>query len=176
MPTGRPAGRPAKPTEVKRLEGNPGKRPLPEQKIGSTIPGLNGSIPKPPTDMGKDGKRLWKQVWTSGEKWLSPDADYPIIMELCHVYDDAEVIRKMIAKGEVERWYITGQGQIVQHPAVSQLKNARVLMNSYYAALGFSPADRARLGLAEVKDSDPLDELLKRRLKRRADNGTASDS
>jgi len=174
MNTGRPPGRPAKPIEVKRLEGNPGKRPLPQQKIGEGLKSVSNGIPKPPTDMGKDGKRLWKMVWNAGQKWLAAEADYPMISELCHVYDDAEVIRRMIAEGKVKRWYETGQGQIVQHPAVSQLKAARVLMNSYYAALGFSPADRARLGLAEVKESDPLDELLKRRLERRAGNDNSA--
>ena len=39
-------------------------------------------------------------------------------------------------------------------------------MTTWLSAIGFSPSDRARLGLAEVRVRDSLDELAERRAQR----------
>jgi len=54
----------------------------------------------------------------------------------------------------------------VTHPMVNQLKELRVQMTTWLSAIGFSPSDRARLGLAEVRVRDELDELAQRRAQR----------
>lgn len=163
--TGRPAGRPAKPTEVKRALGNPGHRSLPDAPMPGE--GLAGAedIPSAPV-LGVDGKRLWTQLWLAGKHWLSPESDAHIMTLLCQAQDEAEEIRRAITIGEVPRFYKLPNGSYVTHPLVIQLKELRSQSTAWLAALGFSPADRARLGLAEVRQNDALDDLQKRRAER----------
>jgi P27 family predicted phage terminase small subunit len=165
--TGRPAGRPAKPTEVKRATGNPGGRALPPAPMPSNGLVPSAGVPTPPV-LAEDGMQLWSHVWNAGRSWLSPESDYTLVRMLCEAHDEHEAIRSRLASGEVERYYVTANGQIVTHPLVTQLSNLRSQMTAWLAAIGFSPADRSRLGLAEVRVRDELDELEKRRASRSA--------
>lgn len=163
--TGRPNGRPAKPTEVKRALGNPGHRPLPDAPMPNEGLPAAESVPQPPV-LGIDGLRLWNQIWRAGKQWLSPDADAHVVALLCQAYDEAEEIRRAIVIGEVPRFYKLPNGSYVTHPLVTQLQQIRSQSTAWLAALGFSPADRARLGLSEVRQSDALTELEARRAQR----------
>ena len=163
--TGRPNGRPPKPTEVKRALGNPGKRPLPTpNRPGSGLTPVTDT-PTPPT-LGPDGLELWIRLWTAGKSWLSPDGDYAVMELLCRATDESEFLRRSLALGEVPRHYVLPNGSFVSHPYVTQLKELRSQMTAWLSSLGFSPTDRARLGLAEVKTLDALDELHRRREER----------
>lgn len=166
-PTGRPAGRPAKPVEVKRATGNPGGRALPAYPaVGEGLPAVE-DIPTPPT-LGIDGLDLWNELWTAGRSWLSPSADRRIVTMLCQAQDEAEALRRAIATGEVKRHYVVPNGQHVTHPYVNQLRELRTQITAWLAALGFSPSDRARLGIGEVRQADVFDELQRRREARAA--------
>jgi P27 family predicted phage terminase small subunit len=120
--------------------------------------------------LGEDGLALWNHVWVAGRTWLSPESDQTIVAMLCEAQDDYCLIRNLLNSGEEPRFYITANGQMVTHPLVTQLQNLRAQMTSWLAAIGFSPADRSRLGLAEVRVRDDLDELQRRRVDR---TGTA---
>jgi P27 family predicted phage terminase small subunit len=162
MATGRPNGRPPKPVEQKRATGNPGKRTLKTAPLPGE--GLAGSanVPSSP-DLGPAGLALWVHVWEAGRSWLSPDSDRTIITLLCQAQDEAELLRTGINSGEYPRVYTHANGSIVTSPYVSQLKELRTQITSWLAAIGFSPSDRSRLGLAEVRVRDELDELQRRR-------------
>ena len=163
--TGRPNGRPPKPTEVKRMLGNPGKRSLPDAPaVGEGLPAADKIPTAPP--LGKDGLSLWDQVWSAGQKWLSTTSDFSMIVMLCQAQDEAEQIRRALAVGEIRRFYVLPNGQQVTHPMVNQLKDLRTQITAWLSSLGFSPTDRARLGLTEVRQSDALDELERRRSER----------
>lgn len=163
--TGRPTGRPSKPVEMHRLAGNPSKKQLPNAPLpGEGLPSVDG-VPTPPS-LGEDGLDLWVNVWQAGRAWLSPASDYALIKKLCEAEDEHEEIRRQLSTGVVERFYATSNGQLVTHPLVTQLGNLRSQMTAWLAAIGFSPADRSRLGLAEVRVRDELDDLAKRRIER----------
>lgn len=167
-PTGRPVGRPAKPIEAHRLAGNPSKKQLPDAPMPGE--GLEGSssIPEPPQTLNDAGASLWYHVWTAGRQWLAPESDRTIVTLLCEAQDEYDEIRQKLSSGEVDRYYTTANGQMVTHPLVTQLGNLRTQMTAWLAAIGFSPSDRSRLGLAEVRVRDELDELQRRRLERTA--------
>lgn len=163
--TGRPTGRPPKPLEVKRALGNPGQRPIPDAPgIGEGLTGVSG-VPDAPY-LDEAGLALWLHVWQAGKSWLAPESDRTIVTLLCQAQDEHEEIRQLISSGEVPRYYVTANGQMVTHPMVTQLGNLRTQMTGWLASLGFSPSDRARLGLAEVRVRDELDDLMKRRQER----------
>lgn len=169
MATGRPVGRPAKPVEQHRLAGNPSKKQLPDAPMpGHGLQSAEG-VPAAPF-LGENGLALWNHVWVAGRTWLSPESDQTIVTMLCEAQDDYALIRDLLNSGAEPRFYITANGQMVTHPLVVQLQNLRAQMTSWLAAIGFSPADRSRLGLAEVRVRDELDELNRRRVER---TGTA---
>lgn len=167
MATGRPNGRPAKPVEAQRALGNPGHRSIPAAPLPGDGIQSNGSVPAMPA-LGLPGAALWNHVWDAGRQWLAPEADRTIVTLLCQAQDELETIRMALASGEVERTYVSTNGTIVSHPYIAQIKDLRVQMTSWLSALGFSPADRARLGLAEVRVRDELDDLVRRRNERAA--------
>lgn len=169
MATGRPAGRPAKPIESHRLAGNPSKKQLPAAPMPGEGLTATAGVPEAPL-LGDAGLVLWDHVWQAGRTWLSPESDKTIVTMLCEAQDDYALIRDLLNSGAEPRYYMTANGQMVTHPLVSQLKDLRAQMTSWLAAMGFSPADRSRLGLAEVRVRDELDELQRRRVDR---TGTA---
>jgi P27 family predicted phage terminase small subunit len=158
-------GRPSMPAERKRAQS--GANDLPAAPFPGE--GLQGSssVPVAP-ELGPDGLELWEHVWQAGRQWLSPESDQTIITLLCQSQDEHEEIRRQILSGEIPRFYVTANGQMVTHPMVTQLANLRTQMTAWLAAIGFSPSDRARLGLAEVRVRDELDELQRRRAERAA--------
>lgn len=163
--TGRPVGRPAKPVESHRAAGNPSKKKLPDAPMPGQGLGAVDGVPNPPS-LADDGLILWASTWNAGRQWLSPAVDYTLVKMLCEAHDEHEEIRRLLSTGAVERFYTTANGQMVTHPLVTQLAALRTQMTAWLAALGFSPSDRSRLGLAEVRVRDELDELGKRRVER----------
>lgn len=161
--TGRPKGRPAKPIERHRLDGTvPTGRPMPLAPMPGEGLKAATSVPKV-SGLGKAGKELWVRLWSAGREWLSPESDYAMLLMACQAQDEAEALRVQFATGKVERMYFTAAGQYVTHPYVNQLAALRTQITSWLSAMGFSAADRARLGLAQVRIADALDELKERR-------------
>lgn len=160
--SGRPMGRPPKPVEQKRALGVSGLPAAPMPGKGLT----GGVVPELPESLRGPGSELWVHVWTAGRSWLAVESDRSIVELLCQAQDEAFEIRELLASGEVPRFYTTANGQVVSHPLVGQLKDLRTQQTTWFAAIGFSPADRARLGLAEVRVRDELDELERRRRER----------
>jgi P27 family predicted phage terminase small subunit len=158
--TGRPTGRPGKPVERHRLAGT--GRDLPDAPgIGEGLEG--GSSPDAPETLGPAGLELWHHVWHAGRQWLAVESDRTLVSMLCHAYDESEKLRQGIESGEFPRVYVHANGSPVTTPWVTQLKELRAQITSWLAAIGFSPSDRSRLGLAEVRVRDELDELAQRR-------------
>jgi hypothetical protein len=147
-----PAGRPTKPIEQKRLIGNPGKRPLPEQSAIMLIPQAT-KTPEPARPLLKYGQELWDRVWESGINWISPNTDLEILLMTCEMID--------------ERWNLR-----VRVMTDNNSKDRRGLREidrqivSNLGLLGFTPSDRSRLGVAEVKKMSKLEELMAKKVNR----------
>jgi P27 family predicted phage terminase small subunit len=164
MATGRPNGRPAKPVERHRDAGtgrNLPNAPMPNEGLSGT----DGSkLPSLPESLGSHGTELWAHVWTAGKSWLAIESDRTIVTLLCNAFDEHEEIREKLATGEYERVYVHANGSPVTTPWVTQLKELRTQMTTWLSQIGFSPSDRSRLGLAEVRVRDQLDELTQKRV------------
>lgn len=147
-----PAGRPSKPVEQKRLLGNPGRRPLPDQSSIALIP-MASVTPEPTRPLLKYGRELWDKVWDSGINWISPNTDTELLLMTCEMID--------------ERWNLRIQvmtnGDPKDRRGLREIDRAIV---SNLSLLGFSPSDRSRLGLAEVKKMSKLEELLIKKAQR----------
>jgi P27 family predicted phage terminase small subunit len=150
-------GRPPKPVEVKRRAGNPGKRPLPEPL--RVLEPLDGP-PDPLKRLQRAGVGLWELIWRDGQDWLTP-ADVPLVQLLCEAADERE--RWLRAVQREGATYTNGTGRVWLHPGIGQSRALGQQMVSMLGQLGFTPADRARLGLAEVRRMAGLADLLQRR-------------
>lgn len=172
--TGGRRGVKALPTERKRLNGNPGKRALGVAPTPSTALEIVNDTPQPPEHLDDVGRRVWISVWSAGRRHLADVADGLLITRLCERWSEGEQLRKWLADDPLNRrWYTTSNGQTVTHPAVKQLEQIDAQLTSWLSSLGFTPSDRARLGLAEVRVADALDEYRRKAVAATVVNGTA---
>jgi hypothetical protein len=141
-----PAGRPAKPIEQKRLIGNPGRRPLPTDALE-----LRGiiEIPEPSRPLLKYGREAWDRVWQTGAHWVSPNTDIELLLMTCEMIDERWNLRVKVL--QTDDWRLRRGLREIERQIVSN-----------FSLLGFSPSDRARLGVAEVKVRSKLQELMQK--------------
>lgn len=143
-----PNGRPPKPTEVKRKLGNPGGRKLPDQTaIQMFEPAV--AVPDPSRPLLKYGREFWDKVWFAGLQWISPNTDAELLLMTCELVDERWNLRVRVMQSNDWR----------ERRALRELDD-RIIRN--LSLMGFTPADRSRLGVAEVKAISKM-EALKRR-------------
>jgi hypothetical protein len=143
-------GRPPKPIEQKRLTGNPGKRALPKEGSLVLLPSMY-EIPEPPRPLvTAAAKELWERTWSMGQTWLSPSTDIELLLMTCEMID--------------ERWNL--RIKVLQDNRPEERRGLRELEKQIVnnlSLLGFTPTDRSRLGVAEVKRVSKLEELRAKR-------------
>lgn len=145
-----PAGRPSRPIEQKRLLGNPGKRAMPNNTI---VLARANTIPEPRRPLLKYGQELWDMVWSLGANWISPQTDSELLLMTCEMVD--------------ERWNLRIKVMQTDDPKLRRgLRELDRQLVSNLSLLGFSPTDRSRLGVAEVKAASKLEELLAKKAQR----------
>jgi hypothetical protein len=139
-------GRPPKPIEQKRLTGNPGKRALPDKALVQIIDRADG-IPEPGRPLLKYGRELWDKVWEAGINWISPTTDMELLLMTCELVD--------------ERWNL--RIKVMQNDDSKMRRGLRELdrlIIGNLSLLGFTPSDRSRLGVAEVKAQSKFQQLM----------------
>ena len=150
-----PGGRPPKPVEVHRRNGNPSRKNLP---VPVTVlrPVRNGT-PAPPPELGQRGQDFWLAVWQAGSAWLSPGLDQPMVEEVCRITDEVTGhLDDITDHGRlIEEPIATASGDVVgtrlvSNPALMNLRRAEESRRRGLIELGFTPTARARLGLAQV--------------------------
>lgn len=147
---------PAKPIEQKRLLGNPGKRAMPDDE--STITLFSGKV-EPSLPLGEAGQKLWDSVFEQGELWISPRTDVAWLQVVCELLDRREILK--------QEWMADPADRKLN---MSLLETEKLLQTGL-GLLGFTPTDRSRLGVAEVKAKSKLEELMERRANREEQRG-----
>jgi hypothetical protein len=135
-----------KPIEKKRQLGNPGKRALP----GADVVQLEGGRVDAPEGLGDAGRALWSRVFDEGEIWISPRLDTVLLERTCRALDRLVVLDELFAQDPLER------------RTVMSINETEKLVANNLGLLGFTPADRARLGLAEVRAKSKWQDYLER--------------
>lgn len=142
------AGRPSKPIEVKRKLGNPGKRALPDSNVVQYLDGVI-SVPEPARPLLQSGREFWDKVWGAGLGWISPTTDAELLLMTCELVDERFDLRVSVLANNDWR----------ERRALREIDD-RIIRN--LSLMGFTPADRSKLGVAEVKAISKM-EALKRR-------------
>ena len=142
---------PPKPIEQKRKLGNPGKRALPNEQTTIALP--SGYV-DPPRPLEFAGQQLWDAAFKHGGTWISSTTDIPLLTMTCEQLDRREQLRSELVEKGLDR------------ALIMSLNETEKLISSNLGLLGFSPADRTRLGLAEVKTQSKLQELMAKKNER----------
>lgn len=144
----------------------PGGREL--VKANPTLVNHNKRSVPVPAGIGDRGSVEWKKIWETGF-WLSPDQDYHWVEMISRAYDDIETFRNRVeADGLIQAGSL---GQPVAHPLIAEIRKCEATIRQCLSVLGFSPTDRARLGIMEAKarrEVADLTEFLDRQAERNA--------
>jgi hypothetical protein len=143
---------PPKPIEQKRKIGNPGKRALPSLASVSTLPAAVG-IPDPLRPLGQEGKRMWDRIWAGAAAWVAPTTDIELVQLACEAMDERIALRVAVLRGS--DWRDRVALRSIEHDLRTML-----------SALGMTPVDRTRMGVAEVRGLSKLEALQARAAQR----------
>jgi P27 family predicted phage terminase small subunit len=164
-----PAGRPPIPPERRKISARGdgllpgGHRPGKEVVIKGND---DSELPAVPEGLGERGVSEWDKIWTAGKLWLHPAEDYHWIEMISRAYDDIAQFREEIEKtGLIVKGYA---GQMTANPLLREIREAESVIRKCLSQIGFSPTDRARLGLAEVKRQTGMADLQAKINKKRS--------
>jgi P27 family predicted phage terminase small subunit len=147
---------PAKPVELKRRLGNPGKRPLQAGLVTLSAVPVNLD---PPETLGDEGAGEWRHVLANC-RWISP-SDLRNLRLYCEALDRRSLLLAEVAsQGHV---LYTDKGYAYLNPAVGALATVETQITKWLSLLGLTPSDRSRLGVAEVKAQSTLELLAAKR-------------
>lgn len=146
-----PRGRKPKPTVLKVLAGNPGKRPL-----NPSEPKPLAEAPRCPTWLDAEGKRKWKALVPELERLgLLTIVDGDTLAGYCQACAEFKFATEILKQeGRVCRVPVMGKEdgevkviawRLSSHPAVHQQRSALALIRAFAALFGLDPSSRSRL-------------------------------
>ncbi len=155
-------GPPPKPTALKRIQGNPGKRKL------NDGPAYSGA-PACPDWLTHEAKDEWKRVTDDlASLDMLRKVDTASLAAYCQSYARWKQAEETIeSEGQTIDEPITNkQGDVVgskvkRHPAVSISKEALASMLRASALFGFDPSNRSRITVGGHPSEDPFEEFMK---------------
>ncbi len=142
-----------KPNELKRMLGNPGSRPLPDQKNLIALPSASSEAPAHLTKKQKD---RWNQI-RSMAPWIAV-TDEPLLTALVEKMSRQEQLKKEMKKSQFVLY--TDKGYAYANPLFGMLSTIETEIFKLLCQLGLTPVDRSKLGVAEVKARSKIQELL----------------
>lgn len=149
-------GRPPLPLEEKRKRGTLRADRLPEAGLIEVerLP-EEEQTPEPPPQLKAKGRDLWSSVFDNG-RWLWQGVDRHLVELTAELMDERQELRALTD----------------QQPENTRLRAALRQLDkqlvSNLSLLGFTPSDRSRLGLVQVKTRSKLQELWEQKHKQPA--------
>lgn len=133
----------AKPTRVKELAGNPGKR-----KVNKKEPRPLG-LPTPPETLSAAALPIWQRLVMSMPEGVYAATDEHLLSAYC---EQVVIFQTASVTLSTEPAVVTGsQGQLVPSPWVKILNEASRLISTLGAQLGLNPAARQSLAVEQPK-------------------------
>lgn len=149
-------GRKPKPTAIKVLEGNPGKR-----QLNSSEPRPNKKAPRCPNWLEDEAKKEWKRMAKQLEHLgILTEIDMAAFSGYCQAYARWKEAEEFITKhGTIVK---TPSGYWQQVPQVSIAQTYLKIMNKFCEQFGLTPSSRTRINaeINKVTETDPMELLL----------------
>jgi P27 family predicted phage terminase small subunit len=132
-----------KPTAIKRLEGNPGKR-----KLNEAEPKPMMGAPECPDYLDDVAKKEWGRLTTilTAMRVLT-EADYIALANLCQAYSTLMDAQRQLNKTGI--LYKTKSGYIQQSPLLGIIHTQTTIVNNLLREFGLTPSSRTRVAIAE---------------------------
>ena len=153
-------GRKPKPTAIKVLEGNPGKRSL-----NTAEPKPEKKAPRCPSWLEEEAKKEWKRLAPSLiAMGVLTEHDMEAFAGYCQAYARWREAEEFLSQhGTI---FKTPSGYVQQVPQVSIAQQNLKIMQSFCSEFGLTPATRARIianggGKDDGSSDDPMESLLK---------------
>lgn len=145
-------GRKPKPTVLKILAGNPGKRELSEREPAPT------GLAKCPSWLDFEAKKEWARIAPELERLgLLTMVDQAALAAYCQAWAEFKgATDQLRSEGRV---YYTEEGEPKPHPAVARQKAAWAAIRGFAAEFGLSPSARTRVK-SDGGKGDDLDYFL----------------
>lgn len=147
-------GRNAKPTALKKLQGNPGKR-----RLNKAEPRPRPGIPNMPPFMPAAAQTEWKRLTPILEKMgVLTAADGAALAAYCKLHAqilqaEAAIQKFGIITAQVDQ--ATGVAVLKKNPAVTVKAESLRLVKAFLLEFGLTPASRSKLTVAEGRDLQP---------------------
>lgn len=141
-----PRGRKPKPTHLKIVENNPGKRPMPHNELGRQ------RRLRAPSFLTKDHKKIWRHCVKYAPYGLLQHIDTALLSQYvvaCASFEEASVNYE--AGPKIVK---SPNGMALPNPWYAIRNRQSQLMISLASELGFTPAGRARLGVRDSHEEE----------------------
>ncbi|NFE94353.1 phage terminase small subunit P27 family [Clostridium botulinum] len=148
-------GRKPKPTAIKIIEGNPGKRPLNKYE-----PKPEKKAPRCPSWLENDAKKEWRRMAKQMEQLGTlTEIDMAAFAGYCQAYARWKEAEEFITKhGAIVK---TPSGYWQQVPQVSIAQTYLKIMNKFCEQFGLTPSSRSRIITdSNDKEDDQMELLL----------------
>jgi len=146
--------RPTKPTALKLIAGNPGKRALPKHE-----PRFQHGVGQPPESLDSVGVQCWQRLAILLDRTgVLTQPDEYALERMCDAYSEIAACKELIDRDG--RTYTTtgsdGNKLIKQNPAVTQLRAADTLFRLYLTEFGLTPSARSKVHANPDEDADQM--------------------
>jgi P27 family predicted phage terminase small subunit len=146
---------PRTPTALKKLRGNPGKRPLPKNEPKPRL-----AIPDPPKELPAKAKKEWRRIAVKLHQYgLLSEIDGAALGLYCDAY-----ARWVQAQDELRKNGLmvpTKTGGPKLNPWLIILNKSYEQMRRMLTEFGMTPASRSKVSVAKnPEDVDPMEEVL----------------
>ena len=147
-------GRKTKPTAIKELEGNPGKRALNKQE-----PKPENAIPICPPHLNGSARTEWTRITHELHALkILPRIDRAALVAYCQAWGDyVKACNKLKKEGEV---IISDKGGMYQNPWVSIKNRSMDQLVKISAEFGMTPSSRARVKVETPTEEDEMTRFL----------------
>ncbi|MCE7982531.1 MAG: phage terminase small subunit P27 family [Caldilinea sp. CFX5] len=151
------AGRPAKPTALKQLAGNPGKR-----ATNKNEPKPTAKRPSCPKHLTGEAKKEWNR--TSKllfELGLLTELDRAALAAYCQAWAQWVQAQEEMSKPTFQMIELTDKGYPVASLWLNVAAQAMKQMKTFLTEFGMTPSSRSRVTVAPEPEADPYEEFLK---------------
>jgi P27 family predicted phage terminase small subunit len=151
------AGRKPKPTQLKVISGNPGRRPL-----NKAEPKPKAATSRAPAGLSKLARKHWtlvaRQLTDAG---ILTELDKPALILYCEAWARwHEATTEIQNRGMLVK---APTGYPMQNPYLPIANKAFEQMQKMLSEFGMTPCSRSRIQVQEIVKNDALDDFLKKR-------------
>jgi P27 family predicted phage terminase small subunit len=148
-----------KPTALKRIDGNPGKR-----AINRTEPQFAAKAPSCPRHLTPEARREWRRVTRELlDKNLLQVVDRAALAAYCQSWARWVEVEEKMADPKFELIGVTDKGYEYVSPWLTVANQALKQMRSFLTEFGLTPASRTRIQVPEQAEHDEYDKYRRSR-------------